>query len=127
MTQQGAVALGTALPPVSAGHGRVVVSRAPGTGSRAWTIRVDADTRQRVRAGQQAYIDVSSGHYTVDARTGWSGSDEVGVDVFAGSVVQLLVEPSATSVAAVLRALTPRGALRLSLVEPPTSYRPVSD
>ena len=109
-------------PPLAPGLSRIVVGR-PAGGSRdrirAYRIRVDGENDQKVRAGQYVVFDQASGHYSVDARIDWTGSEEVGVDVFAGSVVQLRVEPAGSRFDMLWQILTPRSYLRLTVVEPP--------
>lgn len=127
---QGALPLGTPPPPLATGLGRIVVGRPAGglrDGVRTYRIRVDGETRGKLRPAQYVVLDQPSGHYTVDARIDWTGSDEVGVDVFEGSVVHLKVEPRGSIWSQLWQALTPRGYLRLSLVEPVTSHQPPPD
>lgn len=119
--------LDAAPPPLGPGLCRIVVGRPPGgwrDRARAYRIRVDDVSVQRVRPGQYVVFDLPSGHYAVDARIDWSGSEEVGVDVFSGSVVHLRVEPSGSVLQQFWQALTPRGYLRLSVVEPPAAMPP---
>jgi len=113
--------LNAAPPPLAPGLSRIVVGRPRGgsrDGVRAYRIRVDGASSQKVRAGQYVVFDQPSGHYTVDARIGWTGSEEVGVDVFAGSILRLRVEPAGSALQ-LWQVLTQRGYLRLTLVEPP--------
>ena len=93
----------------------------------AYKVRVDGESGQKIRPGQYVVFDQPSGHYTVDARVGWSGSPEVGVDVFAGSVVHLRVEPAGSVIAQYWQGFTARGYLRLTVIEPPTAFRPTAD
>lgn len=85
-----------------------------------WT----AGHTQKVHPGQYVVFDHASGHYTVDARVDWTGSEEVGVDVFVGAVVHLRVEPAGSVLSQLWQAFTPRGYLRLTVVEPPTASQP---
>ena len=119
--------LNAAPPPLLYGLSRIVVGRPPG-GIRdsllAYKIRIDDGSAQKIKPGQYVVFDQPSGHYSVDARIGWTGSPEVGVDVFAGSVVHLRVEPAGSVIAQYWQGLTPRGYLRLTIVEPPTAFQP---
>jgi hypothetical protein len=122
-----AYALDVPPPPLGPGLGRIVVGRAGGEARdvmSSYKIRVDGGSVQKLRARQYVVFDQPSGHYTVDARVGWTGSPEVGVDVFAGSIVHLRVEPAGSLLTAYLRSLTPRGYLSLTVVEPPTASQP---
>lgn len=113
--------LDAAPPPLGAGLSRIIVGRPPGgwrDRARAYKIRVDGGSVQKIRAGQYVVFDQPSGHYTVDARVDWTGSDEVGVDVFAGSVAHLRVEPAGSVLSQLWQLLTPRGYLRLTVVKP---------
>jgi len=60
----------------------------------------------------------------VDARVDRTGSEEVGVDVFVGAVMHLRVEPAGSVLSQLWQAFTPRGYLRLTVVEPPTASQP---
>jgi len=120
--------LNAAPPPLATGHSRIVVGRSPGGWlyrARAYKIRVDGESAQKIRAGQYVVFDQPSGHYTVDARIDWTGSEEVGVDVFAGSVVHLRVGLAGSPLSFVWRALTSHGCLQLAVIEPPPAIRPI--
>ena len=67
-----------------------------------WT----AGHTQKVHPGQYVVFDHASGHYTVDARVDWTGSEEVGVDVFVGAVVHLRVEPAGSVLSQLWQAFT---------------------
>jgi hypothetical protein len=65
--------------------------------ARSYEIKVDGTSRGSVKRGRDFTVELPAGTHSIRASIDWAGSPTLEVDIRAGQVVELVVEPSGSA------------------------------